>query len=146
MCGENMVKERIKKKLISAGLAIAVTIGLPIVLPIAVSQELEPFESNHITESQWQTYFYEVENLHRDSARHVRLQHLVIFKDRKTTTTWTFTQLGHPAHPSWIARRLIVNGDDTSIRQVGYFAGEDAPFVAFFQEQLELNKTIGQNF
>ena len=150
MCGQDMLKERIRKKLISASLAIAVTISLPmalpIALPIAVSQELEPFESNHITESQWQTYFYEVENLHGDSARQVRLQHLVIFKDRKTTTTWTFTQLGHPAHPSWIARRLVVNGDDTSIRQVGYFAGEDAPFVIFFQEQLELNKTISQDF
>jgi hypothetical protein len=113
---------------------------------VVIGQELEPFKTNHISVAQWQTYYYEVENLHRDSAREARLQHLIIFKDPETATSWTFTQLGHPAHPSWIARRVIEDGGNTSIRQVGYFAGEDGPFVAFFQEQLELNKTIGQDF
>ena len=126
-------------------LSCAFVVGTLINISMALGQELEPFPTNHITESQWQTYFYEVQNLHGDSVQQARPQHLVIFKDRKTVTTWTFTQLGHPAHPSWIARRLIVNGDASSIRQVGYFAGDDAPFMAFFQEQLELNKKIDRN-
>jgi hypothetical protein len=126
-------------------LSFAFVAGTLINISMALGQELEPFPTNRITESQWQTYFYEVQNLHGDSVQQARPQHLVIFKDRETVTTWTFTQLGHPAHPSWIARRLIVNGDASSIRQVGYFAGDDAPFMAFFQEQLELNKKIDQN-
>jgi hypothetical protein len=124
------------------GVAVIVVSGFA--MSTAVSQELEPYPQNRITEAQWQTYYYAVQNLHGDSARPVREQHLVIFKDPETTTTWTFTQLGHPAHPSWIARRLIDDGGQTSIRQVGYFAGEDGPFVVFFQEQLELNKTLDQ--
>jgi hypothetical protein len=124
------------------GVAVIVVSGFAI--STAVSQELEPYPQNRITEAQWQTYYYAVQNLHGDSARPVREQHLVIFKDSETTTTWAFTQLGHPAHPSWIARRLIDDGGQTSIRQVGYFAGEDGPFVVFFQEQLELNKTLDQ--
>jgi hypothetical protein len=128
------------------GLSFALIVGTLIDMSMAFGQALEPFPTNHITESQWHTYFYEVQNLHGDSAQQVRSQHLVIFKDRKTVTTWSFTQMGHPAHPSWIARQLISNGDASSIRQVGYFAGEDGPFMAFFQEQLELNKKIDQKF
>lgn len=126
------------------GLALVLCAGQLAVVSVVSAQELHPYETNHISEQQWQTYFYAVQNKHGDSAREVRLQHLIIFKDRETTTTWTFTQLGHPAHPSWIARRLIVTGNDTSLSQVGYFAGEDAPFVAFFQEQLQLNKKLEQ--
>jgi hypothetical protein len=126
--------------------AFILVTGAWMISTVAIGQELEPFESNQISNAQWQTYFYEVQNLHGDSAREVRLQHVVIFKDPDTMTTWTFTQLGHPAHPSWVARRVVVNGGETSLRQVGYFAGEDPPFVAFFQEQLELNKKLGQDF
>lgn len=119
-------------------------IGLLMTVSPAISQSLQPYPSNGITEEQWQIYFYQVENLHGDSVQRVPSQHLVIFKDRETATSWTFTQLGHPAHPSWITRRLVVNGEDASIQQIGYFAGPKEPFAVFFQQQLELNKTLGQ--
>jgi hypothetical protein len=131
---------------LSVVLSVVLIVGTLVNMSMVLGQELEPFPTNRITESQWQTYFYEVQSSHGDSAQQVRSQHLVIFKDRKTVTTWTFTQIGHPAHPSWIARHLVSNGDASSIRQVGYFAGEDGPFAAFFQEQLQLNKKIDQQF
>jgi hypothetical protein len=119
-------------------------VGLLVTISPAIGQSLQPYPSNSISEQQWQTYFYEVENLHGDVTQRVRHQHLIIFKDRQNATSWIFTQLGHPAHPSWITRRLVQNDDGASIQQTGYFAGSKEQFAVFFDQQLELNKSIGE--
>ena len=111
----------------------------------AAAQVLEPYPSASITEAQWQAYFHSVDSAHRDSRRRVAEQHLVLYGDEASATSWVFTELGHPAHPSWIARRVIDEGGASSIQQVGYYAGRKAPFAAFFQEYLNLNRQIEQS-
>ncbi len=70
--------------------------------------------------------------------------HLVVFNsDRPGGILYAFTQPGHAAHPAWIARRLVQTGQNLSMDQVGYFAGQEAPFAALFQQYQELsNKAI----
>ena len=131
-------RRRLKKAI---WLALLLT-GLLHVAVAASAQELQPYPNNSISDEQWQIYFYEVENTHRNSAQRVASQHLIIFKDRKNATSWTFTQMGHPAHPSWITRKVVTNGDEASIQQIGYYACELDQFAEFFEQQLQLNKSI----
>ncbi len=127
-----------------SGVLSVVSIVLVAIAPasIVLSQSLEPFESPRVSETQWRTYFFEVESAHRDSLERLDAELLIRFRDRGAATVWTFTQVGHPAHPGWITRQVVETAGQTNIRQVGYFAGDEEAFVILFQKFLEQNKRI----
>jgi len=39
----------------------------------------------------------------------------VAYQDKETFTMWTFTQPGHPAHPTVVCRRPVHNGDSITL-------------------------------
>ncbi len=127
-----------------SGVLSVVSIALASIAPasIVMGQALEPFESPRISDTQWRTYYFEVETAHRDSLERLDAELLIRFRDRETATIWTFTQIGHPAHPGWVTRRVVTVDGQTSVRQVGYFAGDEEAFVILFQKFLEQNKRI----
>lgn len=122
--------------------SFALVVGTVLLIPQAIGQEYQPFSSARISEVQWQSYYYSVERAHGSSVQRLPAQLVEVFKDSQTSTSWVFTQLGHPAHPAWIARRVTGEGDSASIQQVGYFAGDEAPFAEFFHSYLALNQKM----
>ena len=123
-------------RLVVAMLALLAWVG------VASGQALEPFESPQISQTQWRVYYFEVESAHRDSMQLKDAELLVQFRDTDTATIWTFTQVGHPAHPGWVTRRVVTAGGQSNIRQVGYFAGDEAAFVTLFQSFLAQNQKL----
>ena len=99
---------------------------------VASGQEFQPFPSPRVSEVQWQSYHYKVEQAHGTTVQRVPEQLVEIFRDSESDTLWVFTQLGHPAHPAWITRRTTGKGDSANVQQVGYFAGAEAPFAELF--------------
>jgi hypothetical protein len=110
----------------------------------ATSQEFQPYSSTLITDEQWQIYFFKVQRAEGIDAQRLDAQHLMVFTNSTKTANWIFTQMGHPAHPSWIARRVVADGDKASIQQIGYFVREEQTFANFFEQYLEMNKKIGR--
>lgn len=132
------------KLLRRSGALSVVSIALVSIALVSIvkGQSLEPFESPRVSETQWRIYYFEVESAHRDSMERLDAELLIRFRDRETATIWTFTQLGHPAHPGWVTRRVVTAESQTSVRQVGYFAGDEDAFVILFQKFLEQNKAL----
>jgi hypothetical protein len=120
--------------------AILIVLGLP----PAIGQEFQPYASTLITDEQWQMYFYEVQGSEGKDVRPLDAQHLLVFTDAARNMSWIFTQIGHPAHPGWITRRIVGDGENANIQQIGYFAGSEAAFAVFFEQYLELNKKISR--
>jgi len=106
----------------------------------ASAQEFQPYPKPRISETEWQTYFIAVQTAHRDSEERIDEQHLLTFLDDERGIQWAFTTLGHPAHPGWIARRLVEQDGDQRIQQVGYYAGSEQDFVLWFRSVLELTQ------
>ena len=111
----------------------------------AIGQDFKPYATPKITQAQWQRYFDEVKGKHANSAREVPAQHLVLFEDAKSRTSYAFTQPGHPAHPAWVARRVVQSSTAINIDQVGYFAGDEPAFEGLFRAYLDLNDRIRQD-
>ncbi len=99
----------------------------------AQAQEFRPYPRPKITETEWKTYFDEVKNKHFSSMQALSDQNLVVFHDRGTGTSYAFTQSGHPAHPAWVTRKIVSQGGQLHIEQVGYFAGDESAFAALFR-------------
>ena len=109
----------------------------------AFATEFKPFPTARVTASQWNTYFEQVKAAHAASMQEVREQHLVTFQDSENLIMYAFTQPGHPAHPAWIARRFVQDAQGAqNLEQVGYFAGQEAPFAALFQQYQVLNQQM----
>jgi len=106
----------------------------------ACAQEFQPYPKPGITETEWQTYFIMVQSAHRDSEERIDEQHLLTFVDQERGIQWAFTTLGHPAHPGWIARRLVGEGSEQRIQQVGYYAGSEQDFEMWFRAVLDLTR------
>ena len=106
----------------------------------ANGQELKPYASSKITQAQWHTYFDEVSRKHLADRHDFPNEHLVVFEDPSTHTIYTFTTPGHPAHPAWVTRLPVQDGEGVHIRQVGYFAGDEAQFAALFREYQKINE------
>jgi len=116
--------------------------ALALALPAAQAQELRPYPEPRITELQWQGYFEQVRSLHGKSERSFPQENLVVYQDSETMRSWAFTAPGHPAHPAWVARQLIQGRDGISIRQVGYFAGDEAQFTEMFRAYQKLSERL----
>jgi hypothetical protein len=106
--------------------------------------EFQPYPDAHITAAQWTAYFDKVKAARGAAMKTYADLHLVTFdSDRPGGILFAFTQPGHPAHPAWVARRLVQTGGNLSMDQVGYFAGQEPPFAAMFEQYQELsNKAI----
>jgi hypothetical protein len=124
---------------------LPIRIGLAAALIVTVAgwasgQAFKPFESNRITDEQWQLYFLEVKGSEGKEVHELWDQHLIVFSDEAQATTWVFTQMGHPAHPGWITRRIVGEGADASIQQIGFYVDKVSAFAVFFDQYLALNK------
>jgi hypothetical protein len=110
----------------------------------AHGQALTPYPSSKITAAQWQAYFEEVSSKHAADRREFPNEHLVVFEDQNTHTIYAFTAPGHPAHPAWVTRVPVQDSKGLHIREVGYFAGDEAPFAALFQEYVKIDEMAAQ--
>jgi hypothetical protein len=110
--------------------------------PRAVSQEYQPYPTPRITVEQWQHYLEVVRRNHEASAEVYKDQHLVGFTDEATRTFYIFTTRRHRAHPAWITRQIVETDGKVHVRQVGYFAGDEEPFAALFNEYLQRNDQL----
>ncbi len=105
--------------------------------------EFEPFPDSQITAAQWNAYYQDVAAAYGASVRQLPDQHLVTFDDNAGGVHYAFTRPGHPAHPAWITRKIIQDPDGKlRISQVGFFAGNEAPFAGLFREYQGLNDKI----
>ena len=115
-----------------------------VVSPV-LAQEYMPFPKARITETQWTSYFKEVNEAHRNTRRNFPSEHLVVFEDRKALMFWAFTTPGHPAHPAWITRRIVEQSGEVSTNQIGYFAGKEKPFAKLYNDYLALTERTVKN-
>jgi hypothetical protein len=119
--------------------AFAIAVAAAALGTLGHAQELSPYSSPRVTEAQWQSYYNDVRVKYGASGREVPNQPLIVFDDG-SKTQWAFTQPGHPAHPSWITRQVVSDGKGVSVRQVGFFAGDERAFAALFQAYAALNQ------
>ena len=97
------------------------------------AQEYMPFPRANVKPEQWQSYLEEVQRHFRESERVYDAHKLVIYRDEKTLTSWTFTMEGNPAHPAWITRKATTRDGAIYMEQIGYFAGNEEAFAKLFQ-------------
>jgi hypothetical protein len=113
--------------------------------PSSVAQDFKPFPRANITVAQWQSYFDEVKAKHGANVQDVEDQKLLVYTDSATTTLYAFTKPGHPAHPAWVTRKPEQRNDSIFIAQIGYFAGEEAPFAQLFRAYAALNERMRED-
>jgi hypothetical protein len=101
-------------------------------------QEYKPYPLAKISRQEWQTYFDEVRAKQMVTERRFPDENLVTYYSVATGMNWAFTTPGHLAHPAWIARHVVVRDGQTLVDQIGYFAGDEAPFSALFQSYQKL--------
>ncbi|HAW92881.1 MULTISPECIES: hypothetical protein [unclassified Arsukibacterium] len=104
--------------------------------------EIEPFPQARITVEQWQKYFGKVSNEFGDTKKIYEEQNLVVFSNDQLRANIAFTTENHAAHPAWVTRYVTQNNDSVNIAQIGYFAGEEAPFAKLFNEYAKLNDRV----
>jgi hypothetical protein len=108
----------------------------------ALAIEFKPYRNEAITARQWEDYFGQVKAAFGASVQELSDQQLILFDDKATATTYAFTKPGHPAHPAWVTRRIVQEGSKMYVDQIGYFAGQEAPFAILFQQYQETNKRM----
>ena len=108
-------------------------------LPAATYQ---PYPEAEITAEQWQEYYEIVAAEFADTREEIADAMLVTFHDASNRTYYAFTLPDHPAHPAWITRKAVEKKGVISMEQVGYFAGEETPFAALFEDFLELTEQL----
>jgi len=104
----------------------------------AGAQEFRPHEQARITQAQWQAYYDDVRARHGGTEQKFAQEHLVLFNDAKSLMSWAFTLPGHPAHPAWVTRQPVTDGDNVKIRQIGFYAGDEQAFRKLFATYVAL--------
>ncbi|HZZ93303.1 MAG TPA: hypothetical protein VFE23_12135 [Usitatibacter sp.] len=113
--------------------------GLAILACAAIgahAQEFRPHAQARITPAQWQAYLDEVKSKHGGTEQQFREEHLVLYNDAKSLMSWAFTTPGHPAHPAWVTRQPVTDGNTVKIRQIGFYAGNEDAFRKLFATYL----------
>jgi hypothetical protein len=113
-----------------------------VVASAAATIEHKPYPQPHITGEQWRRYYDQVLSAHGQSAQEFPELHLVVFQDSANSVSYAFTRPEHLAHPAWITRKIVSQGGRLYLDQVGYFAGEEAPFAALFEQYQQLNQRM----
>jgi hypothetical protein len=108
----------------------------------ASGQEFRPHEQAHITRAQWQAYYDEVRAKHAATQQPFSKEHLVLFNDPKSLMSWAFTLPGHPAHPAWVTRQPVIDGNNVKIRQIGFYAGDEQAFRKLFATYVALTSKV----
>jgi hypothetical protein len=121
------------------GLLIA--IGMLSVIA-ANAQEFKPYPDAKVTVAQWQAYLDLVREKVGSSKRSFPAQHLETYSNEATRTVYAFTELGHPAHPAWITRRVVEDKKGVSMEQAGFFAGDEPAFAKMFAEYQRMHERI----
>jgi len=95
-----------------------------------------PYPEARIETNQWSLYHDFVYKSFSKSLRKFPDEHLETLNSPDMIMHFAFTTPGHPAHPAWITRKSI----DGEVKQIGYFAGDEAPFAILFQAYLDLTE------
>jgi hypothetical protein len=111
----------------------------------ASAQAFKPYPDAKVTVAQWQAYLHLVREKVGSSERSFPAQHLETFSNEATRTVYTFTELGHPAHPAWITRRVVEDKKGVSMEQTRFFAGDEPAFAKMFAEYQQMNERINAN-
>jgi hypothetical protein len=106
----------------------------------AQGQEYRPYPQARITPEEWQIYYDLVRANHSESAVVHPDHNLIVFNDTSQLMQLAFTLPDHPAHPAWVTRQTVGIDGTVSIQQIGYFAGDEAPFAELFRGYLELTE------
>lgn len=109
----------------------------------AIAADFRPYPEAKISLEQFEEYQGIIVEEFGGSAVQVSDQNLVVYLDNQKGN-YAFTTEGHPAHPSWIARRVVEENGSVNIEQIGYFAGEEKPFASLYQQYRDLNEQIKQ--
>ena len=104
--------------------------------------EFKPHPTAQITESQWVAYYDHVRGALGGSMQDFRDEQIVVFHDNAAATSYAFTKPGHPAHPAWVARKIVQERNDFFVEQVGFYAGPEAPFATLFAQYQALNQRM----
>lgn len=112
-----------------------ITLRYPITSSFSGPQYM-PYPIADITAAQWEDYHRLVTEAFTAARREFPDEHLEVFHSPDSTLHLAFTTAGHPAHPAWIARKVL----DGSVDQIGYFAGPEEPFAELFRSYLALTK------
>lgn len=111
----------------------------------AQGQEYQPYPSPRVTVEQWSQYLAIVQSRFASSAEVFREKKVVAFNDPATGTYYIFTTKGHAAHPAWVTRQIVEEGGQVSVRQIGYFAGDEEPFAKLFAEYQQMNEKLRED-
>jgi hypothetical protein len=109
---------------------------------LSAAIEFKPYPVAQITEAQWTSYYEHVRSAHGADRQDFPDQRLIVFHDKAAATSYAFTQPGHAAHPAWITRKIVQRGTDFFVDQIGYFAGQEAPFAILFRQYQALNERM----
>jgi hypothetical protein len=119
-----------KRVFVAAILAVFACIG--------AAQEFKPHPHARISREEWQAYYDNVRARHNATERAFPNEHLVLYDDALTKMSWAFTLPGHPAHPAWITRQPVQDLGQVKIRQIGFYAGDEAEFTKLFKTYLAM--------
>jgi hypothetical protein len=108
----------------------------------ASAQEFRPHPQARISVAQWQAYFDEVKAKHGGTEQQFKAEHLVLYSDKQSLMSWAFTTPGHPAHPAWVTRQPVTDGNHVKIRQIGFYAGDEQAFRKLFATYLVLTSKM----
>lgn len=110
------------------------------------SLEYMPYPTADISEEQWSEYYEKMKALFGQTEVKHDTQGLATYSDPESRTQYAFTLPNHPAHPAWITRQVVKNGEGISMQQVGYFAGNEEEFAKLFKDYQLLNEEIQKKF
>ena len=124
-----------------------ITITLLILFsPSVIAVEVKPYEVAEITEEQWAQYHSKVNKELSSSHRAYDEHHLEVFSDDVSRASIAFTMPGHKAHPAWVTRQVIMDGESISMQVIGYFAGDEEAFKVLFKQYQEMANRTQQKF
>lgn len=108
----------------------------------AGAQDFQPYPQPKITTEQFARYADQVLQAYGHATEILKDQKLVAFSDQRTRTFYVFTTKDHPAHPAWITRRMVEEGGQVRVKQIGYFAGNEEAFAKLFREYQGRNEQL----
>ena len=113
---------------------------------VSIAAEYQPYADAKITAEQWQEYYAIVDAEFADTMEDLLEAKLRVYRDDASATFYAFTMVDHPAYPAWITRRVVERNGAISIEQIGYFAGEETPFAALFDDYSALADELQAEF
>jgi hypothetical protein len=125
-------------------LILALVASVAVAVP-ALAQEFQPYSAPKITVEQWARYLALVKSKFETTAEIFPEKHVVVFFDQPTRTQYIFTTKDHSAHPAWITRKMVEEGGQVHVRQIGYFAGSEERFAELFREYQMLNEQLRED-